>query len=217
MKVDTELDGYNGNSSKRGEASIFWLTELGWKFSMASMRRGSIALPVLTALGLTIFGGRGDLWDFDGERYEEPAGASFSVLCGPQHEIYGVAFGFGTWLVGTPVFGDYNLSLFSNGIEDAFYSGLGLTVRIMPHWRAAPFAGAGGGYNLVWSGSERDAGINTDENRGCSYWAAHAEGGIRFWLSSRVRLLELMVRYVWPDAGRDREYWLLGIGTGTGW
>jgi hypothetical protein len=162
--------------------------------------------------------------DWDRESHEEDAGASCSFLFNSQDGVYGLALGSGTWWRGTPVFGDYSLLLFDNGIEDTWYGGAGLTIRLMPHTRVAPFIGGGGSYNHSFRSREDDSGSGVfvvpgeDEpsDRGDSYWAGHVEAGIRVWLSNRVRLLELMGRQTWTSLDGDRGYWLIGIGTGTG-
>jgi len=162
-------------------------------------------------------------WDdrFDREEYEEEAGPSFAVLVGPEQKVYGIHYGFGVWLKNTPVFGDYALSVFHNGVEDSMYSGIGLTLRLMPHSRLAPFAGAGGSYNyslnhrIPQPGPELDPEI--PEDRGASYWGGHAEAGVRWWQENRIGLLELMGRYAWTSLkGEGRDYWLIGFSTGTG-
>jgi len=149
-------------------------------------------------------------WDnFKGEDYEEPAGASFQLLANTQDNIYGAAFGDGTWLKNTPVFGDFALSLFSNGIEDSFYSGISMTIRLMPHWRFAPFAGGGGSYNYSFSQSSEDDGTTSDikefKDQGESYWGYHAEAGIRVHTPQGRMLFELMARNVWTSLEGDRR------------
>lgn len=162
--------------------------------------------------------------DWDREEHEEDAGSSFAVLFNSRDDVYGIGFGAGTWIRNTPVFGDYFLSLFSNGIEDSWYGGVGMTIRLMPHTKAAPFFGGGGSYNRSLSGSkdetETGAIVVPDEEaslpvRGESYWAWHAEAGVRFWLSGRVGLIELMGRQTWSSQGNDRGYWLVGISMGV--
>jgi hypothetical protein len=160
---------------------------------------------------------------FDPEPYEEPAGGSFAFLLNPDDQVYGISGGSGTWLRGTPIFGDYFISLFSNEIENAVYSGVGMTIRIMPHWQIAPFIGGGGSYNYSFShGSTTDSSVTTtvttDEwpDRGDSYWAAHAEAGVRVWFSNRLQLFEIMVRKNSTSLEGDRDYWLVGISTGVG-
>lgn len=166
---------------------------------------------------------------YEREDYEEESAASFQVVLNPDDGVYGVSFGAGTWLRGTPVFGDYFLGLFQSDIEDAWYSNVGMTIRVMPHWRVAPFIGAGGSYNYSWSGEVNASsepqpaplGLTEEElaqlpDRGESYWGGHVEAGIRLHLPEPLYLFEAMGRYTWVSLDGDREYWLVGISTGTG-
>jgi hypothetical protein len=161
---------------------------------------------------------------FEAEDYEEEAGSSFAFLGNPADEIYGMSLGFGTWLKGTPVFGDYFVRLLKNGIEDSVYSGLGMTFRLMPHWRLAPFVGAGGGYDASLSNRAKEDEFQTQPRdpeelpeRGESYWGGHVESGVRLWTGNRIRLLELMGRYTWSSLSSDgHDYWLVGISTAAG-
>jgi hypothetical protein len=158
---------------------------------------------------------------FNASEYEEPGGSSFTWLVNPEDKIYGVSFGSGTWLRRTPVFGEFSFGFFSNGIEDSWYSAAGMSFRLMPHWRYAPFAGGGGSYNYSFSGEDDgEEPVILDERelyeRGKSYWAYHAEAGIRMWFRGRSNMLELMARYTWPSLEGDHEYWFAGIGTGGG-
>lgn len=163
-------------------------------------------------------------WSYDPEDLEEPAGPSIALHLNPDDQIYGISGGAGVWLRGTPVFGDYFISLFSNEIENAMYSGVGMTLRIMPHWRVAPFIGGGGSYNYSLSndnptGTAASPTQTNDEallDRGTSYWGAHAEAGVRVWFENRLQLLELMVRFTSTSHDGDRDYWLVGISTGVG-
>ena len=160
---------------------------------------------------------------WDPETDEESAGGSVAFQINSPDKIYGISLGSGSWIRGTPVFGDFFLSLFQNGIEDASYSGIGMTVRVMPHWAVAPFAGGGGSYNYSLSqASEDEAGDeNTTPgaagplNRGDSYWAWHGETGLRIWTGGTLGLLEVSGRYVANTLeGGDRNYWLIGISIG---
>ena len=161
---------------------------------------------------------------FESDDYEEPAGASFAFLLNPDDQIYGIGGGSGLWLRGTPVFGDYFVSLFSSEIENAMYSGVGMTLRLMPHWRVAPFIGGGGSFNYSLSQGSTTNNVTSptsteDEawpDRGTSYWAGHAEAGVRMWFNNRLQLLEFMLRYTATSHEGDRDYWLIGISTGTG-
>jgi hypothetical protein len=125
------------------------------------------------------------------------------------------------WIRDTPVLGDYFAQIFWNGIEDAVYAGLGLTIRLMPHWDVAPFAGVGGSYNcsLGANSGEDDAGETPDgelPDRGDSYWGGHVEAGVRFRAANRWSMFEVMVRYTWSSLDGDRDTWIAGIGAGTG-
>lgn len=184
------------------------------------MKRSCQLILILAALGAWHAPVSADIMDldWDGEQYEEPAGSSFAVILNPSDNVYGAHFGRGLWLKNTPVFGDYFVALFSNGKEDAFYGGMGLTLRLMPHWRVAPFVGAGGSYN--WSSKDQSAAqqpADQPPDRGASYAAGHVETGVRFWMTNRARLLEIMGRYTWTALDGDRDYWLVGLGTGTNW
>ncbi len=184
-----------------------------------------VLLLVLTISFLGALDGRADIWNdgYDREDYEEPAGASFAFLLNPSDDIWGMAIGSGTWLVDTPVFGDYFVRLFYNGLERTTYSGIGMTLRLMPHWRVAPFVGAGGSYNYAFNRAEANSSRGSFvvegedySGAGSSYWGGHAEAGVRVWFGSRLQLLEVMGRYTWSSNEGDLDYWLLGISTGVG-
>lgn len=182
---------------------------------------GRLAAALFLAAAAGVGAWEYDPMTFDSEQYEEDAGPSFAVLLNPADEIYGIHFGWGTWLKKTPVFGDYSLSLFSNGIEDAFYAGIGMTLRLMPHWKAAPFVGVGGNFNYSLSGVEPDLPEELRdpddlEAKGDNYWGGYVESGVRIWLKkSKMGLFEIMGRYTWSSLAGDRDYWLVGISTGV--
>ncbi len=142
-------------------------------------------------------------WALDPELYEEDAGLSFSFQMNPVESIYGVAFEQGTWLVNTPVFGQYFLTTFYSGPEEALYGGVGLILRLMPHWNLAPFAGAGASFN--YSGWTMDAD---------NYFGGHAEGGFRLWFGDRMHFLELLGRQTFSSINRDHDYWIVSLGYG---
>lgn len=149
---------------------------------------------------------------FDREDYEEEAGGSFAVLINPEDSIYGIGFGTGTWLKNAPVFGDYFLRLFNNDIQKCLYSAAGMTIRLMPRWKFAPFVGGGGSYNFALSSSSDEDDRDSDD----SYGAGHAEAGFRVWLDNEWRLFEIAVSQNWTTSEGDSDYWLLAISVGTG-
>ena len=160
---------------------------------------------------------------YDPEEDEEPAGGSFAVLLNFQDNIYGCSVGSGSWIRNTPIFGDFFLRLYSSGIEDTWYSGLGMTIRIMPHWRFAPFIGAGGSYDFSFTSQQEEYNNpfrTTQEelpDQGDSYWGGHVETGFRLWLANRIQLFELLGRYTWTSLTGDHDYWLIGLSTGLGY
>ena len=187
--------------------------------------------PAVAAIVVLLFGAAARTyavdWDnFDPEDYEEAAGGSFVFLLNPDDGIYGLAAGSGTWLKNTPVFGDFAISLFNNDLERSFYSGICMTIRVMPHWKHAPFVGCGGSFNYSFaSGSsvESPTGIPAEtvveasRRDPKSYWAGHVEAGVRVWFDSRVRLVEVAGRYNWSSSGDAFNHWLIALSTGVGW
>lgn len=176
-------------------------------------------MPTIHVLSVILFSAATAMAEYNREDYEEPAGASFSCFFNTEDEIYGMSLGDGTWLKNTPVFADYQIALFSHGAEDSWYSGMGLTIRLMPHWNFAPFIGAGGSYNYSFKRREENPIFyeeNTETDQGDSYWGGHSEAGFRFWTKNRVKLLELSGRYTWSSLSGERDYWLVSISTGTG-
>ena len=116
---------------------------------------------------------------FDPADYEEFGGTAFLVFGAPEQDLYGVGFSIGTWLKGFPILGDYQLCGFYNGEERTYFSGIGMTLRLMPRWAAiAPYVGAGGNYNHAWT-DDPDPQDDADNDGAGSYWNAHAEAGIR--------------------------------------
>ena len=157
-------------------------------------------------------------FSLDADEIEEPGGEGFTVLLNPDAGVYGVSGNSATWIRGAPVFGDYFVALFWNDIEEAFYAGVGLTVRAMPRWRVAPFLGAGGSYNhsFTVAADEDPADENFLDSRGSSYWGGHVETGVRFGSEGVFQYLEVLLRYTWSTLDGDRDYWLLGVGSGSG-
>jgi hypothetical protein len=180
------------------------------------LRAGIVWLALGLAAGGASFGDA----DWDREAYEEPAGGSFVWVANPEDGVYGGAVGDGTWLKGAPVFGDYFMGFFHSDLEQSWYANLGMTLRLMPRWRLAPFVGAGGSYNQSLSAGRGGPGTLEDgtevDDLGRSFWGGHVEAGARLWLPNRVQLIEVFVRQTWTTLDGDREYWLVGLATGTG-
>jgi hypothetical protein len=160
---------------------------------------------------------------WEAEDLEVPAGEGFLMFVNPVDEVFGFSGNSGTWIRDTPIMGDYFAQLFWNGIEDAVYAGLGLTIRLMPHWGVAPFVGVGGCYNYSLSqpASEGTASDNEEDSgglkdRGDSYWGGYVETGIRFRTSNRWGMFEVLARYTWSSLEGDRDTWIVGVGMGTG-
>jgi hypothetical protein len=184
----------------------------------------TVSSLIIQLLGAQLCYGFAD--DFDGRAWEEPAGSTFAVLAGPEAGVYGVSFGQGMWLKGTPVFGNFCLSLFKNDNEDSLFSGIGMTIRIMPRWKLAPFIGGGGSFNYSWSsataadslsGIPAEAVAEASSRSGKSYWGGHVEAGARLRLDSRIRLVEAFGRHTWSSSGPEADYWLVGVSTGIDW
>jgi hypothetical protein len=199
-------------------------SKTGAKLLRSAIRDPRSEFGILLAALLLLWPSGGRCAFEEEDENEEAAGASGGFLANPADKIYGVSVGYGVWIRETPVFGDYFVNLFSNGIEDSWYSGLGMTIRLMPHWRFAPFAGGGASYNYSLSGRSQveepsattATGRETDL-RGDSYWGGHAEAGLRIWIPNRIRLLEIMGRYTWSSSRvADPDYWLVGLSLGAG-
>ncbi len=156
---------------------------------------------------------------YDPERHEENAGGSFNVLLNTEDGVYGMSFGTCTRIKGMPIHSDIFTTIFQNKIEEMLYSGLGITVRLMPRSRVAPFVGVGGSYNLAWSSlGTGNVFLDSDApEKGQSYMAAHAEAGVRVLLSDKKQFFEVFGRYTWSSSELDADHWLVGIGTGAGW
>ena len=169
-------------------------------------------------LALLLAAGTAAAFDWDNYRvedFEERAGAASLFEASPGDGVFGLGIGDGTWLKGTPVFGDYSVAFFWNGIEEALYAGVGMTLRLMPHWSVAPFVGAGGSYNQILSsgGGEEAAATAGAEPRAESYWGGHAEAGVR--VRGGARFYEILGRHVWSSAAaEDADYWSIRFAVG---
>ena len=153
--------------------------------------------------------------DFDPSFYEEEAGLLFSVQANPGDGIYGVEFADGTWLVNTPIFGCLLANAFSNSRDDASHCGVGMIFRIMPHTDFAPFIGAGLTYNGFFANDDEETVATDEEDQPKdSFWAGHAEAGIRIWFSGREQFIEILARQTWNLDMEDMDYWTGGFGFG---
>lgn len=148
---------------------------------------------------------------YDVRDYEEPAGLSFGFDFNPADDIYGLHAGNGTRIPETWLVGEYFFSLFSNGIEEGFYGGFGLSLRLMPRRRVAPFIGGGGSYNQILSRSNDTA---TPLNELAeSYFDGMAETGVRF--NGTRYFYEAQVSYHWSSSDKENaDYPLARIGMG---
>ena len=135
------------------------------------MKQGSycLAAACVVAGRLILF-----VCGFEREDYEEPAGISFSVTANPSDKIFALEFERGTWLIDTPLLGELVLTIVSSGPGDVYFSGLGMIFRIMPHRIVAPYAGGGGSYNHVFSGSFTNT-VEHGEARSedVNFWSGH--------------------------------------------
>jgi hypothetical protein len=168
---------------------------------------------VLTACVFSLAQG---LHAFEAEDYEEPAGLCFAV-----HGSSGAwDFGFedGTWLVNTPIMGQAFLTALRLDKTSSWYGGIGMVLRLMPRWSAAPFVGAGGGYYHSWA-SENSEIKPSDSDRIApeSFWGGIAEAGMRLELPDGQHFFDMAVRYMWNSADSRLNYAGGGIAYGQRW
>ena len=148
------------------------------------------------------------------EDYEEEAGYGMTFFFNPADNVYMLSGESGTWLTGTPIFGNFFLTASYNGIEETAYSSAGMSFRVMPHWCVAPFVGGGGSYNYSFSG-EADEYDSDIPEQGKSYWAGHGEAGIRIWMQNETVFFEGLGRYTSVALDGDHDYWSIGVGYGV--
>lgn len=148
---------------------------------------------------------------YDADNYEERVGGSFSFLVNPKDDVYALSLAEEGWIRRTPVFGGAFIAILYNGIETNWYSSLGCTIRIMPHWMIVPFIGTGGAYNLAFSSNSNDK--TQDETY---YWSAHVEAGFRLWFHEELNFIEILGRYTWSSRGDKHDYWFVGLATRPG-
>lgn len=148
---------------------------------------------------------------FENDIREEPAGGGFGLVFNPEDNILGLTAGYGVWITGTPVFGDYFGNAFWSQTEKAFYVGGGMTIRVMPHWRVAPFFGGGGSYNQSLTGEIDDDDL---KDRGLSFFGGHAEAGLRVRTGGKWKFVELCARHTWSALRGDHAYWVIAVSLG---
>lgn len=178
--------------------------------------RGLIAM----ACAVVLFGGGAAALafeGFEGEDYEEPAGICLRVQANPVDNVYGLSFEDGTWLINTPVFGQYFLSSYRHGEADSYFGAIGMIFRLMPHSDVAPYVGAGASYNRPWGGSSSDNSPQDDKPMAESYWGVHSEGGVRIWTSGRAHFFELFGGHTLNTSESRLSYWSVGFAYGQGW
>ena len=155
-------------------------------------------------------------WAYDVEDYEEPGGMSFSLQGNSQDSIYGISFEDATWLVGTPIMGQFFLNTLWHDKIDASFGGVGMIFRIMPRWPMAPYVGGGASYNQLLNGNSEEQGTVPEDEKVESTWAGHAETGLRLNVGL-VGFFELYGRQTWSACEAVGDYWTLGLGYGQNW
>ena len=151
------------------------------------------------------------------EDWEEPGGMSFSVQGNPDGGRYGISFEDATWLAKTPVIGQFFLNAMRHGDIDSSFGGIGMIFRVMPHWRVAPYIGAGASYNQLLDGNSETSESTPEDERVGSTWAGHAEGGVRIGLPGLFHFLEIYGRQTWSEVEAVGAYWTAGFGYGQNW
>ncbi len=155
---------------------------------------------------------------FEAEDYEEPAGLCFAVYGNPAVGAWSFGFEDGTRLVNTPIMGQAFLTVLRLERSAAWYGGIGMTLRLMPQWRLAPFVGGGGGYYHT-SANEESAVRPSDPNDipAESFWGGIVEGGVRADLPGRSHFFDFSVRHVWNSSNSRLNFVAAGIAYGRRW
>lgn len=118
--------------------------------------------------------------------------------------------------MGTPIFGKAFLHAARLEKADAWYGGVGMIFRLMPHWSVAPFLGSGGGYYHPWS-SSRDTASDGKAVEPRSFWAGRVECGFRVDLPGGQQFVEAAAGYTWVGTGDDLDFGSLGWAYGQRW
>jgi len=143
---------------------------------------------------------------YDVRHYEESAGLSVAGFYGESGDIYGGGFESGAWLTGTPVFGELFGHWFSHKKEAGNYYAVGMSLRILPRWTVAPFAGGGAAYNRLLSEQAVDQRADPARSPESSYWTAFADAGLRIWINDQRTFLEGTYRYHWSNLDTHKTY-----------
>lgn len=181
-----------------------WMVSIGFSWVLGCL-----------AWGVTGPARASDLLDFEGEDYETPAGALAFFECNPADSVYGLGFADQTWLKNAPILGDFFFTLFYNDLEEMTYLGFGLSLRLMPHWRVAPFVGGGGSLNLALADakSNTEADETEEADPGASYGAGHVEAGVQWAQTEGV--IEILARWVASSSELpESDYGLIRLGYG---
>jgi len=155
-------------------------------------------LPAATASSL--FGS-----DYDVDKIEESAGMSLAIFRSTDGEIYGGGYETGVRIVNAPILGEIFGHWLSNDLEEGNFYSVGVTLRLMPRWDVAPFAGFGAAYNGLISDRSDDF-ASPLPRPAQSYWSGHVEGGLRLWFGVNRHFIEGTYRHHYSDAGRDYAY-----------
>lgn len=155
---------------------------------------------------------------FEAEDYEEPAGLCFAVHANPSRGDWQFGFEDGTWLINTPIMGQAFLGAMRLHMTESWYGGIGMTLRLMPRWTFAPFAGAGGGYYHAWSSNESpDQPSDPDRNGPRSFWGGIAETGVRVGFPDRRHFVDATIRYMWNSSDHRLNHGTVGVAYGQRW
>ena len=155
--------------------------------------------------GESIFGS-----DYDVNEIEESAGMSLSIFRSTDGDVYGGGYETGVRIVNTPIMGEIFGHWLSNDIEEGNFYSVGVTLRLMPRWDIAPFAGGGAAYNGLLS-DRSDSFASPPPRPAQSYWSFHVEGGLRLWFGTHRHFIEGTYRQHYSDAGSDFAYGWVAI------
>lgn len=178
--------------------------------------RLSRMIVAVAAAGITVWAVTATA--FEAEDYEEQEGLCFSVYGNPSVGAWSFGFEDGTRLINTPIMGQAFLHALRLRESDSWYGGLGMTIRILPRIKIAPFVGAGGGYYYSWASEDRDT-VRSNSERVSpeSFWGGIVEGGVRVGLLDEIHFFDFSVRHVWNGSNSRLNFWAGGIAYGQRW